>query len=81
MGKKNKKIGIYCIENILNNKKYIGQSIDIVGRFCNHKNELEYEKHNNDYLQYAYDKYGKENFKFYIIQEFECFDEEKLNLM
>ena len=32
--------GIYCIENKVNNKKYIGQSKNINDRWYKHKNEL-----------------------------------------
>ena len=39
--------GIYCIENLVNKKKYIGQSIDISARFKKHKNLLCNNKHNN----------------------------------
>lgn len=62
-------IGIYCIENKINNKKYIGQSVDIKSRWSKHKNELESNIHHNQYLQQSWNKYGKENFKFYIIIE------------
>ena len=34
------KTGIYCIENTINHKKYIGQSIDIYSRWSKHKSEL-----------------------------------------
>ena len=34
------KSGIYCIENLTNRKKYIGQSVDIPNRWRQHKNEL-----------------------------------------
>ena len=30
-------IGIYKIENLINHKKYIGQSIEIERRWINHK--------------------------------------------
>ena len=43
--------GIYCIENLINNKKYIGQSVDIINRWRHHKNELNSKVHFNDYLQ------------------------------
>lgn len=76
MGTKNKIIGIYCIENIDTNKKYIGQSKDIEGRWYKHKNELRHNSHDNDYLQKAWNKYGENRFEFSILEE--C-DESELN--
>lgn len=73
---KEKLCGIYCIENILNNKKYIGMSRDIKRRWCEHKTELKNKTHANQYLQASWDKYGKKNFKFYVI---ELCDEENLS--
>lgn len=60
--------GIYCIENITNNKKYIGMSRDIKRRWGEHRTELDRHVHNNPYLQHSWDKYGKDNFKFYILE-------------
>lgn len=60
--------GIYCIENIINNKKYIGQSIHIHRRWSEHKYELNNNIHDNDYLQKSWNKYGCDNFKFYILE-------------
>ena len=68
--------GIYCIENMTTNKKYIGQSRNIDDRWYKHKNKLRNKKHENDYLQKAWNKYGEDDFKFYIIEE--C-DIEKLD--
>lgn len=67
----NKTCGIYCIENLINHKKYIGQSVNIEARWRYHKSELKRNIHENDYLQNAWNKYGKDNFKFYILEECE----------
>jgi group I intron endonuclease len=66
---KNKISGIYCIENTINNKKYIGFSIDIYDRWKHHKKNLRHNKHQNKYLLNAWNKYGERNFRFYIIKE------------
>lgn len=61
--------GIYCIENKTTQKKYIGQSRNINSRWCHHKAELNNDIHDNDYLQKAWNKYGEDDFKFYILEE------------
>ena len=52
--------GIYCIENLINRKKYIGQGLNVEKRMSrNHLRCL--------VLSNAIKKYGKENFKKYVI--------------
>lgn len=68
MGKE-KICGIYMIKNIVNNKVYIGQSIDIYRRWNNHKKELIKNIHRNNHLQGSWNKHGEENFIFKIIDE------------
>lgn len=60
--------GIYCIENKINHKKYIGMSRDIKRRWYEHKTELNNHKHVNYYLQNAWNKYGSDNFVFKTIE-------------
>ena len=61
--------GIYCIKNIINNKCYIGSSVNIRRRFYEHKHKLKFNKHQSTYLQRSYNKYGKEAFKFEIVEK------------
>ena len=63
-----RKSGIYCIENIQNNKKYIGQSINVHIRIKEHINKLRKNKHQNSHLQKSWNKYGEEYFKFYVLE-------------
>jgi group I intron endonuclease len=67
--KREKIIGIYQIKNIINNKRYIGQSNDILKRWLKHTSDLNKNKHHCNYLQYAWNKYGEINFIFEIIEK------------
>lgn len=57
---------IYFIRNILNNKIYIGSTINSKKRFNEHRRKLRKNIHHSDYLQRAWNKYGEENFIFEI---------------
>jgi len=71
--------GIYCIENKINGKKYIGKSINIESRISTHKSYLkrvEYpKKHCNRHLWASVKKHGLGNFDFYIIEELDSCDD------
>lgn len=57
-------IGIYKIENLINNKIYIGQSIHIENRWQEHCRAS-----SESLISKAIRKYGKENFSFQILEE------------
>lgn len=64
-------IGIYKIKNLKNNKIYIGSSNNIEKRINEHFRNLKNNKHPNKHLQLSYNKYGKENFTYEILETFE----------
>lgn len=64
--------GIYKIINKTNGKYYLGSSDNILGvsgRWSEHINRLNNKNHENNYLQRAWNKYGKENFEFQVVKE------------
>lgn len=59
---------IYKITNLLNNKIYIGQCKSPKDRFSRHLNDAEH-KRLHTHLAQAIRRYGRNNFKFEIIEE------------
>lgn len=68
-----KQSGIYRIKNLINNRFYIGSSINIRKRLNRHQWELNKNIHYNKYLQNDWNKFGKENF---ILEQIEICDKE-----
>jgi hypothetical protein len=66
------KCGIYKIKNRINNKYYIGSSINVRKRWKAHRNNLRHNKHVNRYLQSAVNKYGLNNFSCEIQEVVVC---------
>jgi group I intron endonuclease len=62
------KSGIYKIVNKVDGKYYVGRSCNIPKRWKTHKRDLLYNRHHNDYLQRAWNKYGEHNFEFVVVE-------------
>lgn len=60
--------GIYQIRNTINNKKYIGHSINITLRWYLHLFNLITNKHDNPKLQEDFNMYGIKNFELSILE-------------
>jgi hypothetical protein len=63
----NRESGIYQIRNLINNKRYIGQTSNFENRKNCHFRSLKGGYNKNKHLQNAYNKYGLENFVFEIL--------------
>lgn len=66
--KSKKEMLIYVIINKFNSKKYVGSTIDYKTRKKSHLNLLKKGIHHSNYLQNSYNKYGKANFEFKILE-------------
>lgn len=64
---KNKISGVYMIHNLITDKYYIGESINIVQRIKNHYNNLWDNEHHNKDILGDMKKYGLYNFEIEII--------------
>lgn len=61
--------GVYTITNGVNDKFYVGGSIDLLKRFYQHRWQLRTGCHPNRHLQNAWLKYdGEENFEFALVK-------------
>ncbi len=61
--------GIYMITCTANRKRYIGSSVDVRGRWSQHKTDLRRGKHSNVHLQRCYDKHGIGQLVFEVVEE------------
>lgn len=59
---------IYCINNIINDKKYVGQTTNIKRRRLSHYGKLSKGYHPNYKLQNDWDKYGGNSFKITVLE-------------
>jgi len=60
--------GIYKITCLSNNRIYIGSAVNLAARKNQHFRALKLNKHENKYLQRAYNKYGVEAFIWHVLQ-------------
>jgi len=61
--------GVYCIHNKSSHKVYIGSSLDIKKRWREHKYKLKHDRHENTYLQRAFNKYGEDQFELVTLEQ------------
>ena len=71
--------GIYKITNTENNKVYIGQSTKIEDRWEQHLDDLRSNSHHSKSLQYEYNMFGEDAFRFEVIENFDFADEPNMN--
>lgn len=74
------KKAIYKIENIVNHKIYIGQTINPLKRWKEHKTSAK-TNHDNCPIHQAIKKYGEENFSFTILEWTENFNKREIELI
>lgn len=77
---KNSVSGIYAICNLVNGKRYIGQTKNLYERQCSHIGKLNRGIHANKHLQRSWNKYGANNFEFVVLEycEFSQLNEREL---
>ena len=62
------KIGVYIIQCLVNNKKYVGSSKDCLRRMHYHRQHLRANKHWNKYLQEDWNKYEEALFTYQVVE-------------
>ncbi len=60
--------GIYALVHLETGRCYVGSTVNLKGRISTHRAELRGNKHDNSYLQRAWNKYGEEAFSFMLLE-------------
>ena len=60
--------GIYQIRNVVNEKVYVGSSVNLINRRAEHFRQLRKNMHHNIKLQYSYNKHGESSFVFEVVE-------------
>ena len=60
--------GIYEIINLVNNNRYVGSATNLWQRWLEHNAALKHQRHHNQHLQNAVNKYGPDCFEFCVVQ-------------
>lgn len=76
LSKKIKRVGVYCIFNTSNGRRYVGSSNNLWRRFTEHRRHLRNGCHGNQFLQHDHAKCGAGSFIFFILQE--CSEEVRI---
>jgi group I intron endonuclease len=66
--RKKRRGGIYQIRCLVNNKIYVGSCVDFIGRKNKHFGTLISNNHMNRHLQNSFNKYGRDQFVFEILE-------------
>jgi group I intron endonuclease len=65
--RREKQAGVYAIIQKSTNRRYIGSTADLAKRECDHFRNLKLNKHCNAKLQAAWNKYGADDFYWFVI--------------
>ncbi len=63
--------GVYVIFNLTNGKVYIGQAVDLAGRYKQHWTKYGVNDNHNKYVNNAFSKYGVDGFIFIVLNYIE----------
>jgi group I intron endonuclease len=74
------KMGVFQVKNNLNNKIFIGSSLDLKAIWHAQKLQLDFGMHQNRELQKDWTEYGKENFSYEILEEYTPPDDKQVNV-
>ncbi len=73
------KMGVFQIRNTINDKIFIGSSLDLKAIWFSQKLQLETGTHPNSDLQRDWKEYGKDNFSYEILEEIQETEDKPLN--